>query len=126
MKRLWISLAILALLFAAALGNSWYLGRLTGQLTGILSTAQQYGETEHWAQARRETEQAEQLWHRAEGYLYTVLRHDETDAVASGFREVKELLEWQEEAEYTSANARLIENIRLLSEMEKLNLQNLL
>ena len=29
MKRLWISIAILALLFAAALGNSWYLGRLT-------------------------------------------------------------------------------------------------
>ena len=40
--------------------------------------------------------------------------------------EVEELLEWQEEAEYTSANARLMEDIRLLSEMEKLNLQNLL
>ena len=55
-----------------------------------------------------------------------MLRHSETDEISSGFREVGQLLQWQEAAEYTSANARLMEEIQLLADMEQFNLKNLL
>ena len=126
MKRLWISVAILAGIFTAALANHWYLDRLTGTLTDGLRAAQTCAEAGDWAEAARLTGQVQQRWQDSEGYLYVVLRHDETDGVATGLKEVRQLLEWGEAAEYTSANAKLVENIRLLAEMEAFNLKNLL
>ena len=70
--------------------------------------------------------QALDRWEASANYLYIVVRHSDSDEVAAGFREVGQLLEWQEEAEYTSANARLIEELRLLADMEQFNLRNLL
>ena len=55
-----------------------------------------------------------------------MLRHSETDEISSGCREVGQLLQWQEEAEYTSANARLMEEIQLLADREQFNLKKLL
>ena len=126
MKRLWISVAIMAGIFAGTLANNWYLGRLTGEMTDLLRTAQQYAESGDWETAKQHTAQAQQQWKDAEDYLYVVLRHNETDAVGASFREVSELLEWGEEAEYTSANAKLVEDIRLLAEMEEFSIKNLL
>lgn len=126
MKRIWICLAILALVFGAALLNSWYLDSLTEQMARTLEQAQALAETEDWEGGQQLTGQALQQWEQASGYLYIVLRHSDSDEVAAGFREVQQLLEWKEEAEYTSANARLIEELRLLADMEQFNLRNLL
>ena len=126
MKRIWICLAILALVFGAALLNSWYLDSLTEQMARTLEQAQSLAETENWEGGQQLTGQALQQWEQASGYLYIVLRHSDSDEVAAGFREVQQLLEWKEEAEYTSANARLIEELRLLADMEQFNLRNLL
>ena len=51
MKRLWISVAIMAGIFAGTLANNWYLGRLTGEMTDLLRTAQQYAESGDWETA---------------------------------------------------------------------------
>jgi len=126
MRRLWICISVLAFVFALSLANSWYLNRLTGELVDTLLQAQALAESEDWESAQTLTSQAQKRWEDAGGYLYIVLRHSDTDEVQSGFREVVELLEWGEEAEYASANAKLVENIRLLSEMEEFTLRNLL
>ena len=58
---------------------------------------------------------------------YIVVRHSDSDEVAAGFREVQQLLEWKGRGgAYTSANARLVEELRLLADMEQFNLRNLL
>lgn len=126
MRRLWISISVLTLVFAIALFNSWNLDRLTGDLTDILTEAQALAESEDWEGAQTLTSQAQKRWADSGGYLYIVLRHSDADEVQAGFREVDELLEWGEEAEYASANAKLVENIRLLSEMEEFTFRNLL
>lgn len=126
MKRIWISLSVLAVVFSLALVNSWYLDRLTGEMAHTLEQAQALAEEGDWAGGQQFTQDAVDRWERSSGYLYIVLRHSDSDQVAAGFREVEQLLEWQEEAEYTSANARLIEELRLLAEMEQFNLRNLL
>lgn len=126
MGRFWVSLTTLGLCFFLALGNGWALHRLTGEMTDLLVKAQALAEEERWEQAAALTEDAMALWQQSEGYLYVVLRHTEADAVVQQFREVRELLQWGEEAEYTSANARLVEDIELLAEMETFSLKNLL
>lgn len=126
MKRFWISVTILCVTFVLALSNGFVLLRLTEQMTNRLEQAQLLAEQEQWEQASALTEDALGIWTRSEGYLYVVLRHSEADAVAQEFSEVLELLHWGEEAEYTSANARLVEDIRLLAEMEAFSLKNLL
>lgn len=126
MKQICISIGIMVFIFSAALINNWYLGRLTGEFTDTLSLAQQNAELGDWGTAAELTDQVQQQWHDAETYLYIVLRHDETDAVGAGLREVRQLLEWEEMAEYSAANASLVEDIRLLAEMETFSLKNLL
>lgn len=126
MKRFWISVTILSVTFALSLGNGWLLQHWTEQMTALLEQAQSLAEEEQWEQADALTGDAMELWKQKEGYLYVVLRHTEADAVVQQFREVQELLQWGEEAEYTSANARLVEDIKLLAEMESFSLKNLL
>lgn len=126
MKQLWISIGIMVVIFAISLTNNWYLSRLTCEFTAALNSAQQSAESGDWVLAAELTDQVQQQWKRTENYLYVVLRHDETDAVATGLQEVRQLLEWEEMAEYTAANASLVEDIRLLAEMEQFSLKNLL
>lgn len=126
MKQLWISIGIMIFMFAAALTNSWYLSQLTEQFTNTLTQAQEAAEKGDWTSAAALTDRVQEQWKQSESYLYVILRHDETDAVGAGLREVRQLLAWKEIPEYTAANARLVEDIRLLAEMEQFNLKNLL
>ena len=79
-----------------------------------------------WDSARAVTARAEQDWDKYSNYLYIVLRHSESDEVIGGFREMQEFLKWEEISDYTAANAKLAEHIRLLSKMERLSITNLL
>ena len=107
MRRLWLSLALLGLIFAATVGNSLYLRHLTETITGLLEEA-----LEHWQDR--------------ELYLYTTLRHADTDEVYTSFREVEGFLRTREPQEYAASNARLIARLELVASMEQFSLQNLL
>lgn len=125
MKRFWICAAILTAIFLAALGNGRYLDTLTEGMAQSLEQAQVRAEAGDWSAGQTLTGEAMARWERSSGYLHVVLRHSEADDISAGFQEVRQLLQWQEEAEYTSANARLIQEIRLLADMERFNLRNL-
>lgn len=126
MKRFWICILLMVLVFSGALVNSWYLAQKADGMTDLLQKAQTKAEDGDWELAQELTAQAQQHWEDSTYYLYVILHHSEADEVQTGFQEVMQLLRWQEEAEYTSANARLISNIQLLAEMEQFTLKNLL
>lgn len=126
MKRLWIAAALLAAVFTATLINSHYLGSLSSELSDLLTLAEQRAEDGDWEQADRLTKEALEIWNGHDLYLYTTLRHSDTDLVFTGFREVQEFINCQEGGEYSAANAKLIAQIELLWEMEQFSLKNLL
>lgn len=126
MKRLWLSIGILIFLLAATMANTWAIERITGQLSDLLLQAEALADSGDWSQAESLTRQALERWNSSTDYLYTVLRHADTDAVNTGLQEVLELICCQEPGEYASSNARLLAQIHLLAEMERLNLKNLL
>ena len=73
MKRLYVSLGLVALLAALCGLHNLHLFRFTTQLTGLLDQAQAQVEQENWEQAARLTHQAQSKWIDHEGYLHGLL-----------------------------------------------------
>ena len=128
MKRLYISLGLVILMGALSSLHIWRLCQFTGQLTDLLSQAQEQVEGSDWSEAARLTRQAQELWMEHEGYLHLTLRHADTDAIQMSMDEALAFLEGAEKqpAEYAAANARLITQLELLVEAEKPTLTTLL
>lgn len=126
MRRLWIAAAILTTVFSATLLNSGYLSRFTAELNALLAQAETRVGDGDWETAVQLTQEAMDRWHAHNPYLYSVLRHSDTDAVHIGLREVRAFALHRDEGEYSAANAELMTQIELLSEMERFSLQNLL
>lgn len=127
MHRFWISLAVLISLTGTGLFNTHYLSTLTEELSAKLLEAEICVSAGDWDAAIDKTEAALDYWTAHETYLHMVLQHADTDEVLLAFHEARQLLNTQEAGgEYFATNAKLITRIRLLHEMEQLNLKNLL
>lgn len=128
MKRLYLSLALVVLLAILSGLHIWHLSRFTGQLSELLTQAQQQAEQQNWQQAARLTHQAKERWTAHEGYLHTTLRHTDINAILVSMDEALAFLEAEEKqsAEYAAVNARLLTQIGLLLEAELPTLTNLL
>ena len=127
MRRLWISVAVLALLFCLTMFNSRYLDSYTKELTTLLRQAELCAADGDWDAAADKTEAALDSWKNQETYLHMVLQHRDTDEVLLAFQEVQQLISHQEDGgEYSASNARLITQIELLYEMEQLSWKNLI
>lgn len=126
MKRLWISLAALLLIFFATLWNTTRVTAVTGSISSKLEDAESAVTQGDWHQAAILTDSAQQEWERVDRYFSVVLRHADTDDVTTTFQEVQGFLQWEAEAEYTSVNSALVEKVKHLSEVETLTWNNLL
>ena len=126
MRRLCIALALLLAVLAGALWSTHYLGKVTGQMSNLLTRAEALGEGGSWNEALSFTRQAEQIWEEHEVFFHVILRHSDTDVITYCFKEVTEFLQCREGGEYSAANAVLIGRIQLLYEQERCDLKNLL
>lgn len=125
MRRMWIALALLALLLGAGLFNSCYLDRLTDHCRASLDQATHLARLGHWAGATLAAEQAAGLWWDHDSYLHVTLPHRDIDAIRLSFGELEQALAHQQSAAFTVAAARLRTQLSLLSEMEQLNGKNI-
>lgn len=126
MKRLWIAVSILSVIFAATLFNSWYLDKLIENCTLRLSTAQDMTHQNAWSSATQLTEQVIQDWQDHDFYFHVMLPHKDIDEIHLTFCEVQEYLQLEETDQYTAANAKLVAQLELLAEMDQLTLKNIL
>lgn len=126
MKRIWIALTLLILVLASALGNSYYVFRFTNDTVDLLSEAETMADTERWDRAEELTEFARHGWADHETYLHVFLRHSDVDSIEVCFEEVLAFLRRREIGEYSAANARLIQELKLLANGEHLSLGNIL
>ena len=126
MKQTWAAFCILGLIFAATLTHSFYINGFVRELTADLEQAEARAEAGDWARAEELTRSARDRWEEKRCYLHITLRHNDTDAVYTGFREVTEFIQCREGGEYSAANARLIAELELLSGAEQFTLENVL
>ena len=126
MKREWLAVGLLIAMIALATWHVVTLGDLTGELGDLLAQAEQMAEQGDWEGATQMTQKAADKWDSKHFFLHATLEHEVTDEIATSFAETLEFLECQEAGEYSAANARLMEQLELLREMEKPLLENLL
>ena len=128
MRRLYVPLGLLVLLAVLCTVHTVYLDHFIGELSDLLSQAQERVEREDWEEADRLTRQAKEIWVEHEGYLHTTQLHADIDAILISFDEALAFLRAGERqsAEYAAVNARLITQIGLLLESELHSLTNLL
>lgn len=126
MKHFTIASVILVLLIGGSLYNAWYAQSLTDGLALRLERAQELAQQNQWDQAAHITREVYQDWQGHHFYLHTVMRHSDTDQILRAFRCVLQYLALQEMDQYAAANADLIAQIQLLSEMEQASLVNVL
>lgn len=126
MKRGWLALGLLAAMVAVSLWNVAELEKLTGELTAALAQAETSAEEGDWRAAAEQTAKAKERWDCSGFYLHITLDHEVTDDIDLSFGEVAEFIECEEGGEYSAANARLMEGIRRMSQLQKPKLENLL
>lgn len=126
MKRGWLAIALLAAMVALAAWHACAMTALTGGLTDALEQAENLAEAGDWDGARQATMDAQSRWDDAGFHLHVTLDHAVVDEVSAGFAETLEFLELREAGEYSAANARLMERLELLGEMERPSPENLL
>ena len=128
MKRLYVSLGLIALLAVMSGAHTLYLARFTDELSGLLTLAQERAERGDWEGAIQVTRQAQKQWADNEGYLHITLRHADIDAILISFDEALAFLQADEHqsAEYAAVNAKLLTQLALLLEEELPTLTNVL
>jgi hypothetical protein len=126
MKRLYIALVILAVVFSATLYNAYFLNQLTSDITALLDRAESRAKAEDWQSAAKLTEQANDLWEDHTLYLHIFLRHSNIDDVETSLCEVWEYLQAEDRSNYAAANARLIAVISMIYEAEQFSIKNIL
>ena len=128
MKRLYVSLGLIVLLAVLCGVHTLYLARFTGELTGLLTQAQEQVKREDWEGAIQLTRQAKERWTDNDGYLHITLRHTDIDAILVSFDEALAFLRANEHqsAEYAAVNAKLLTQLTLLLEAELPTITNLL
>ena len=128
MKRIAIALGIILSLALLALWHTAALRHVTTELIDLLTQAEEQVARDDWPAANALTRRALVAWEGHDFYLHAVLRHEDADAILTGFHEVLAYLEGDEPqpSEYAAANARLITFLRLLLEEETPALKNIL
>lgn len=126
MKKGWLAIGLLVGMVILSLWHVSALRGLTADLGEQLRRAEELAERGDWDEAEEITKAASEQWDGRAFYLHVTLDHKTADDIAVGFAETLEFLEWQETGEYSAANARLMEQLKLLGEVERPNLENLL
>lgn len=119
-------LALLAGLLAFALWNG---GQITGDAArwrAQLQQADALAQSEDWAGAVAALSESHGDWTERQTYLHIVSQHSAVDEVEAMYRRCQAFAAAQELSEFRAELAGLREQLRLLAEMERFSIRNIL
>jgi len=125
MQRLIAPVMILLSILSASLLTHHFADSLTTQMITLLEESNEMSDQSNWEKARELTAQAKKLWDEHDFPLHVLFRHGDTDGILLSFTAVEQYLH-QESDKYAAANAQLICQLQLLSDMESITLSNTL
>ena len=125
-RRLLPSLLVLGALLAFALWNIRRISDLTERWQGQLRQVDALAQAEDWAGALAALEESYQDWSAHQTYLHIVAQHDAVDDAQAMYRRAAAFCKTQEITEFRAELSDLMDQLRLLAEMEALSLRNIL
>lgn len=126
MKHLWFGLGILAVLLTACLGAFSLLQTKSGETIEVLEKAQSAAIQGDTALALHYSQQARDTWERHEGFIDTIMSHEETDDIHREFSDLLVYAENGKREEFLSSCGKLLVMVNHLTEMERPVWRNLL
>nr|WP_325304491.1 DUF4363 family protein [uncultured Dysosmobacter sp.] len=127
MKRgLLLPLAVLTALLAFSLWNAQHMAQETARFQIQLQQADALAQAENWPQTRAVLQESYRDWSRCQTYLHIVTEHSAVDDAEAMYRRAMAFAATEEITEFRAETADLTDQLRLLGEMERLSLRNIL
>ena len=119
-------LAVLAILLAFSLGNSVYIRGEVSRWQTQLRQADALAQSKRWEDASSALTDSYRDWQHRQTYLHIVSEHDAINDAEAMYRRAAAFAATEEDSEFRAELADLIDQLRLLSEMEQCSIKNVL
>ena len=119
-------LAVLAVILAFALWNSASITGYTQRWRNQLQQVEELAASESWQAAADALSESYEDWSGSQVYLHIVSEHDAVDDAEAMYRRAMAFALEQEPSEVRAELADLQDQLRLLAEMERFSLKNIL
>ena len=127
MKKAYLPpLAVLAVILAFAVWNSLSMSEDTSRWRDQLQCADAQAQAGNWPAATAELVDSYKDWSAHQTYLHIVSEHEAVDDAETMYRRAMAFAETQEITEFRAELSDLMDQLRLISEMEALNIRNVL
>ena len=126
MRAYGISVGILAAILVFSLWNSSYMTASTVRWREQLQGADQLALSGEWAEALDALWESYDDWSHSQTYLHIVSHHDAVDDAEAMYRRAIAFGETEELSEFHAELSDLRDQLRLIAEMEALNIRNVL
>ncbi len=126
MKYFAIPAAVLTLLLAVSLWNAAAVDAAVSPWCAAVSAAQDCAAREDWDGAARLLEETRQSWESRQEYFHIVTAHDELEAVDALFAAAGGFAAEEDGEEFRACAAQLVVQLRVVAEMQRLTLKNVL
>lgn len=126
MRGILTPLALLAVLLALSLWNGSCIAADTARWRAQLEQADTLAQSEDWAGASAALAEGYRDWSRRQTYLHVVSQHSAVDEAEVLYRRCQAYAAAREPSEFRAETAALAEQLRLLADMERLSVRNIL
>ena len=126
MKRCLPPLAVLAAILVLSLWNGRVMEQRTSRWQAQLQQVRELAVAERWQAAEAALTDSYSDWSRSQTYRHIVTEHDAVDDAEAMYRRAMAFALEQESSEFRAELADLKDQLRLLAEMERFSLKNIL
>ena len=120
------SIAVLSAILAFSLWNDAHMSSETSRWRAQLDQADALVQEERWEEAQVKLTESYEDWSSSQTYLHIVSQHDAVDDAEAMYRRAMAFADTRELSEFRAELSDLRDQLRLLAEMERLNLNNVL
>ncbi len=120
------SVAVLAAILAFSLWNDVHMSSETSRWRSQLDQADALVQENRWEDAQVKLAESYEDWSSRQTYLHIVSEHDAVDDAEAMYRRAMAFADTRELSEFRAELSDLRDQLRLLAEMERLNLKNVL
>ena len=119
-------IAILAAILSLALWNGARMTDCTARWRDQLQQVDALAQTEAWTEALDVLTESYEDWSESQTYLHIVAKHDTVDDAEAMYRRAMAFAATRELTEFRAELSDLRDQLRLLTEMERLDIENVL
>lgn len=122
MKKMYLGIAIIAVLFGASLFNVGYLDGKIGELLGYVQLSEQQAEENNFASAAETLQEAMDMWNSMGGYTHVFIRHSEIDNTTDAFCDLMSALSAADEGAAVGGYEKITCHLQSISDMEHVSI----